>query len=455
MLARPFVFAAMPPPQAATPTTTAAPASPAAALADHGAPTPPPARWRRVWEVFTAFLQLGLTSFGGPVAHLGYFRTAFVQRRQWLGDAQYADLVALCQFLPGPASSQVGMALGQLRAGGWGALAAWLGFTLPSALLLIALALGLSQAPPWLQGPALQGVLHGLKLVAVAVVAQAVWGMGRSLCPDRLRAALALGAAVLAVGLPQGGAALQLLVIALGALIGWRWVRPATPNANANANANATPDTAALPVGISRRSGAALLLLCAALGLLLPLLAYGTQSPLWQTVSRFYQTGALVFGGGHVVLPLLHSTVVAPGGLSEAQFLTGYAAAQAVPGPLFTLAGYLGALLPLGAASGWCGGLLALVAIFVPAALLVLGALPFWATLRTHPTAQRVLAGVNAAVVGLLLAALYDPVWTSAIHGRQDCALALLYLALLTVGRWPPVLVVLLGAMGGALLGTA
>ena len=410
-------------------------------------PTMPPARWRRVWEVFTVFLQLGLTSFGGPVAHLGYFRTALVQRRQWLGDAQYADLVALCQFLPGPASSQVGMALGQLRAGSWGALAAWLGFTLPSALLLIALALGLSHFDA---SSAFHGVLHGLKLVAVAVVAQAVWGMGRSLCPDRLRAALALGAAVLVLGLSGPlGAGVQLLVIALGALVGWRWVPATLPTAAGNA--------APLHAGISRRTGAALLLLCLLLGLALPLLAHSTQSPLWQAVSRFYQAGALVFGGGHVVLPLLQSGVVQPGWLSSDQFLAGYAAAQAVPGPLFTLAGYLGALLPLGldagAWSGWLGGLLAIAAIFAPAALLVLGALPFWATLRSQPTAQRVLAGVNAAVVGLLLAALYDPVWTSAIHSRQDCALALLYLALLTVGRVPPVAVVALAAGLGYALG--
>lgn len=399
--------------------------------------------------MFTVFLQLGLTSFGGPVAHLGYFRTTFVQRRQWLSDAQYADLVALCQFLPGPASSQVGMALGQLRAGGWGALAAWLGFTLPSALLLIALALGLSQAG--LQDGALHGVLHGLKLVAVAVVAQAVWGMGRSLCPDRLRAALALGAAVLTLGLSSHlGASAQLLVIALGALIGWRWVRPALP-------ASTATDLPPSYTGISRRTGAALLLLCALLGLALPLLAHGTQSPLWQAVSVFYQAGALVFGGGHVVLPLLQSGVVQPGWLGTDQFLAGYAAAQAVPGPLFTLAGYLGALLPLGLGAGlwssWLGGLLTLVVIFLPAALLVLGTLPFWAALRTHPVAQRVLAGLNAAVVGLLLAALYDPVWTSAIQSRQDCALALLYLALLTVGRMPPVAVVLLSAgLGYALV---
>lgn len=414
----------------------------------------PPARWRQVLEVFVVFLQLGMTSFGGPVAHLGYFRTAFVQRRQWLSDAQYADLVALCQFLPGPASSQVGMALGQLRAGGWGALAAWLGFTLPSALLLIALALalglglGLSHAVG--QEGTFHGVLHGLKLVAVAVVAQAVWGMARSLCPDRLRAALALGAAVLTLGLSAHlGASVQLLLIALGALIGWRWVRPALP-------ASTATDLALSHLGISRRTGAALLVLCLLLGLALPLLAHGTESPLWQAASVFYQAGALVFGGGHVVLPLLQGGVVQPGWLSSEQFLAGYAAAQAVPGPLFTLASYLGALLPLGLGSGawsaWLGGLLALVAIFLPAALLVLGALPFWAALRAHPVAQRVLAGVNAAVVGLLLAALYDPVWTSAIHSRQDCALALLYLALLAVARVPPVAVVLLAAGLGYVL---
>ena len=402
----------------------------------------PPPQWRRVLEVLTIFLQLGLTSFGGPAAHLGYFRTAFVQRRQWLSDAQYADLVALCQFLPGPASSQVGMALGQLRAGSWGALAAWLGFTLPSALLLIGLALGLSQLEGAPQG-ALAGVLHGLKLVAVAVVAQAVWGMGRSLCPDRVRAALALGAAALATALPGTGT--QLLVIALGALVGASALRLTVP-------AGHVADRAPLPVGISRRTGAALLLLCAALGVGLGWLAHASGAPLWQASAVFYQAGALVFGGGHVVLPLLQSGVVAPGWIDSDAFLAGYAAAQAVPGPLFTLAAYLGAVLPLGPLTGWAGGLLALVAIFAPAALLVLGALPFWAALRSAPLAQRVLAGVNAAVVGLLLAALYDPVWTSAIVRPQDFALALLYLALLTAGRVPPVVVVLVGAAAGGWL---
>jgi chromate transporter len=393
-------------------------------------------------EVALAFLKLGLSSFGGPIAHLGYFRSEFVERRRWLSDADYADLVALCQFLPGPASSQVGMALGMMRAGWLGSLLAWLAFTLPSAILLTLLALGLGTGNP--SAGLLPGLFHGLKIVAVAVVAQAVWGMAKSLCPDRARTGMAtLAAAAL---LLFSGAWTQLLVIAAGAILGWYWLP-----------ADAVPASAAgqaLRAPISRRCGAWLLALFFALLLLLPLAAHLWPSPALQAVQAFYQAGALVFGGGHVVLPLLQSAVQAPGWVSADQFLTGYAAAQAVPGPLFTLAAYLGALLPLGhGLNGVGGALLALLAIFAPAALLVLGALPFWEQLRGHMGMRRALAGINASVVGVLGAALYDPVWTSAIHGHLDLALALICYGMLSWLRLAPLAVVLFGALAGAALG--
>ncbi len=394
-------------------------------------------------EVGVAFLKLGLTSFGGPVAHLGYFRTEFVERRKWLSDADYADLVALCQFLPGPASSQVGMALGMMRAGWLGALVAWVAFTLPSALLLGALALSLNVS----SATAASGVLHGLKIVAVAVVAQALWGMAKSLCPDRPRTLLATLAASAVLLLPGYWA--QSLVMAAGAICGWLWLKPAPAPAPATENSDGT----GLNPRLSRRSGAVLLTLFVAALFLLPVAARLWPVPALQAVHAFYQAGALVFGGGHVVLPLLQSAVHEPGWVSADQFLTGYAAAQAVPGPLFTLAAYLGALLPLGAAlSGPGGAVLALLAIFAPAALLVLGALPFWNQLRSHAGARQALAGVNACVVGILGAALYDPVWTSAIHTHLDLALALICFAMLSWLRVPPFAVVLFGAVIGAAL---
>ena len=392
-----------------------------------------------VTEVGGAFLKLGLTSFGGPVAHLGYFRTEFVERRKWLSDADYADLVALCQFLPGPASSQVGMALGMMRAGWLGALVAWAAFTLPSALLLVALALSLNAS----SATAASGVFHGLKIVAVAVVAQALWGMAKSLCPDRPRALLATLAACAVLLLPGYWA--QSLVMAAGAICGWLWLKPAPATEITNGTG--------LNSRLSRRTGAVLLALFVAALVLLPLAARLWPVPALQAVQAFYQAGALVFGGGHVVLPLLQSAVQAPGWVSADQFLTGYAAAQAVPGPLFTLAAYLGALLPLGAAlSGPGGAALALLAIFAPAALLVLGALPFWNQLRSHAGARRALAGINACVVGILGAALYDPVWTSAIHTHLDLALTLICYAMLSWLRVPPFAVVLFGAAAGAAL---
>lgn len=386
---------------------------------------PPPSNTRlppnrSAWPVFLVFLRLGLTSFGGPVAHLGYFRTEFVERRRWLGEAAYADLVALCQFLPGPASSQVGLALGLLRAGYRGALAAWAGFTLPSALALIALALGMAQA-----GQALPpGLLHGLKVVAVAVVAQAVLGMARSLCPDAPRRTLVLATAAALIAWP--GTAVQLLAIGMAGLIGLLVLRPA-----------AGAPHEALPMPIGRRAGAVWLVLFLALLAGLPLLLALAPSQALAVVDAFYRAGALIFGGGHVVLPLLQAGVVPSGWVGNDTFLAGYGAAQAVPGPLLTFAAFLGASLQT-APTGWAGGALALLAIFAPAALLVAGALPFWESLRVRPGVRAALMGVNAAVVGLLLAALWNPVITSGIRGMGDALLAGLALLALMRWKWPP-----------------
>ena len=391
-----------------------------------------PARRGDVLEVLWAFLKLGLTSFGGPVAHLGYFRTEFVERRRWLDDKSYADLVALCQFLPGPASSQVGMALGLGRAGWAGALAAWAGFTLPSAVALVVFAYGVAQ---W-SALAASGAVHGLKVVAVAVVAQAVWGMSRSLCPDRLRAGIAIVAALLVLAAPT--AAGQLGAIVLGGLVG-RWALRLAPLEPAQHRDH----------GIGRRTGALLLALCAALLVLLPALATMQPSMALDAVAVAYQAGSLVFGGGHVVLPLLQAGVVPPGWVDNDVFLAGYGAAQAVPGPLFTFAAYLGAVMPA-PLGGWWGAAVLLVAIFVPAFLLVAGALPFWEALRQRDGVQRAMGGINAAVVGVLAAALYDPVWTSAIRSRADFGLALAAFGLLVVARLSPVWVVALGALAAA-----
>lgn len=384
--------------------------------------------------VFLVFLRLGCTSFGGPVAHLGYFRAEFVQRRQWLDEKAYADLVALCQFLPGPASSQVGIAVGLGRAGWRGALAAWIGFTLPSALALILFALGVSR---W-SGLAQSGAVHGLKVVAVAVVAQAVWGMGKSLCTDRLRGGLAIAAALLVLGVPSAWG--QIVALVLAGMVG-RWAVPAVP-------------VAALPhrdYGVSKATGGIFLALFGALLVGLPLWASLVEVPTLRAVAGFFQAGALVFGGGHVVLPLLQAATVPNGWISNEAFVAGYGAAQAVPGPLFTFAAYLGAAMTV-APGGWSGGLLMLVAIFVPAFLLVVGALPFWEPLRQRVNVQRALAGVNAAVVGILAAALYDPAWTSAIHSRGDFAVALGAFGVLVYGGVSPVWVVGLAALAGWLL---
>lgn len=382
-------------------------------------------------EVFAAFLKLGLTAFGGPIAHLGYFRAEFVTRRRWLSDAAYGDLVALCQFLPGPASSQTGFALGLMRAGPLGALAAWTAFTLPSALLMIAFAYG----APFLSGAAGAGLLHGLKLVAVAVVAQAVWGMVRSLTPDLTRLAIALAAGALAF--LAAGSLGQIGAIALGALAGLALCRDGIARKADH-----------LPIHLSKTAGLTALILFALLLAGLPLLARGTGDHTVALADAFYRSGALVFGGGHVVLPLLEAETVRSGWIARDAFLAGYGAAQAVPGPLFTFSAYLGAVATP-APNGFAGAAIALIAIFLPGLLLVIAALPFWSSFRGSAAGQALMRGANAAVVGILAAALYDPVATSAIHDWGDGALALAGFALLTIFRTPSWVVVLLGAATG------
>jgi chromate transporter len=384
-----------------------------------------------VVEVFTVALRLGLTSFGGPIAHLGYFREEYVMRRQWLDEKTYADLVALCQFLPGPASSQVGMAIGISRAGLPGALAAWLGFTLPSALALVLFAFGVAT----FGGAANSGWLHGLKVVAVAVVAQAVWGMAKALCPDRPRATLAILAAV--VTLSWSAAIGQLFVISAAGVIGWLLLLP--PTAPGGGSRSQFP--------VSKHTGVIAWVIFFLLLLGLPLLRPMVPGPMLDVFDSFFRVGSLVFGGGHVVLPLLQAEVVGSGWVSNEQFVAGYGATQAVPGPLFTFSAYLGAIM-----NGWRGALVALAAIFLPAFLLVLGALPFWDLLRVNSKFQSALSGINAAVVGLLLAALYQPIWASAIGGPADFGLGLVAFGLLVFWQCPPWLVVAASAIGGQLL---
>ena len=383
-------------------------------------------------EVLTAFLKLGLTSFGGPIAHLGYFREEFVTRRKWIDDRGYADLVALCQFLPGPASSQVGFALGLLRGGRLGALAAWAGFTLPSAILIMLIALGASA----FSGPLGAGVLHGLKIVAVAIVAQAVWGMARTLCPDRERTGIAVAAVLAATVLP--GVTGQVGAIVLGALAGTWMCRNGGQALGGE-----------LHFPVSRRMGVIALILFFVLLAGLPIAVALIPSQALAVAVAFFRAGALVFGGGHVVLPLLEAEIVTPGWVSPDAFLAGYGAAQAVPGPLFSFAAYLGMVLGPWP-NGLAGAALALVAIFLPGFLLLLGVLPFWNSLRVRPAAQALMRGANAAVVGILGAALYDPVWTGAIFGPPDFALALTCFAALMAWRCPPWIVVLFAAAAGA-----
>ena len=391
-------------------------------------------RRARALEVLLAFSKLGVSSFGGPIAHIGYFREEFVVRRRWLDEHAYADLVGLCQFLPGPASSQVGFSLGLMRAGYLGGLAAWTGFTLPSAIALVLFAHGASA----LQGSLGTGLLHGLKLVAVAIVAQAVWGMARTLCPDRERATIAMVATLVILISASSGA--QILAIALGGVAGL-WLCRAAPQA----------PTGHVSVPVSRPVGLAALAIFLLLLVALPVWRNLGASQGLALFEAFYRSGALVFGGGHVVLPLLREAVVAPGWVSDDVFLAGYGAAQAVPGPLFTFAAYLGAVVtppPHGSA----GAALSLVAIFLPGLLVLVGTLPFWDAFRRRVSAQAIMRGVSAAVVGLLGAALYHPVWTSSVETPADLGLALVGFVLLNVWRAPPLLVVVIGALGGVAL---
>lgn len=382
------------------------------------------------WQVWLIFLRLGFIAFGGPVAHLGFFRAEFVERRRWLSEASYVELIALCQFLPGPSSSQVGMALGLSRAGYRGALAAWCGFTLPSALLLALLGMGLTAWGNRLP----DGLVHGLKIIAVAIVVQALWAMARLLCTDGRRWTLAILAACVAV--LWSAALSQVLIMAMAAVLGVAWLAPVRSGAEPG-----------LISGVGHRMGAAFLTLFVLLLIALPWWAEYAQAPLLQGFAGFYRTGALVFGGGHVVLPLLEQTVVAPGWVDSDTFLAGYAATQAMPGPLFSVSAFLGA-----ASFGWWGALVCVLAVFLPSMLLVIGVLPFWQALRTNVHAQTALAGVNAAVVGLLLAALYQPLWTTAIVSATDFALVSLALLALMVWKWPAWLVVLCGAAAGMLI---
>lgn len=387
----------------------------------------------RTFEVLAAATRLGLTSFGGPVAHLGYFRDEYVHRRKWLDDETYADLVALCQFLPGPASSQVGIAIGITRAGLLGGLAAWLGFTLPSAIALVAFAYALKQV-----GFTDVGWLHGLKLAAVAVVATAVWGMARSLAPDRERGTMAMASAMVALAAPV--APVQVGIIVAAGFVGW-WLLSASTG----------PGRSHERVQISRRLSVCSLAIFFTLLVALPIGRSLTANPALAMADSFFRAGSLVFGGGHVVLPLLQVEVVPPGWVTDEQFLAGYGAAQAVPGPLLTFAAYLGTVTR-SAPNGVAGAALALVAIFLPSFLLVVGVLPFWDALRRRSDVQSALRGINAAVVGILLAAFYHPVWTSAVAARADVVIALAAFALLMFWKAPPWLVVALCALAGQVL---
>jgi chromate transporter len=386
-------------------------------------------------EVLAAFLKLGLTCFGGPIAHIGYFRNEFVVRRRWLDEHAYADLVGLCQFLPGPAISQVGFSIGLMRAGYLGALAAWVGFTLPSAIAMVLFAYGAGT----LAGAVGAGLLHGLKLVAIAIVAQAVWGMARTLCPDRERASIALVAALIVLWSTASVA--QIGAIAIGGVLGLVFCRAAS----------GTEIGGQLATRVSPRAGIVALSAFAVLLIGLPAVRGLVPAPGVAVFDAFYRSGALVFGGGHVVLPLLRESFVTPGWVSDDVFLAGYGAAQALPGPLFTFAAYLGSVIrtfPYPVSGAWVG----LVGIFLPGLLVLIGALPFWDSLRRRAGARSLMAGVNASVVGLLGAALYNPLWTSTIRSPADFGIALAGFVLLTAWRAPPLVVVLLSAAGGVLL---
>jgi len=385
-------------------------------------------------EVLWVSTRLGLTSFGGPIAHLGYFHQEYVKRREWIDEQTYADLVALCQFLPGPASSQVSIGIGILRARLLGGIAAWIGFTLPSALALIAFAFGIGA----FAGTADAGWLHGLKVVAVAVVAQALWGMARSLCPDRERATVAIVVSTFTLAWPT--AIGQLSSIAVAGLVGAVLFQ---------GTASSSVSLMRFPIG--KKTGITAWVIFFTLLVGLPSYRQVAPSHALEVFDSFFRVGSLVFGGGHVVLPLLQTEVVNRGWVTNGQFIAGYGAAQAVPGPLFTFSAYLGAVMS-SEPNGWVGAFLALIAIFLPSFLLVSGALPFWDLLRSVRLFQSALKGINAAVVGLLLAALYNPVWTSAIYSRADFGLGLIAFALLMFWKFPPWLVVVLTAIGGEVL---
>jgi chromate transporter len=403
-------------------------------------PAVPSTRDHSAIAVLLVFLKLGVSSFGGPIAHIGYFRREFVERRRWLDERTFSDLVGMCQFLPGPASSQVGFSIGLLKGGLRGGLAAWLGFTLPSVLLM----LGFAAAAPELGGRTGDGALHGLKLVAVAVVAQAVWDMARKLCPDRRRAGIALLAILMLAGFATPYA--QVLVIAVGGLLGVAFCGAITATSH-----KPQAETVAEWRGSRKISGVALALYLALLAGLPALGAAGGQG--LRLFDAFYQSGALVFGGGHVVLPLLQQQTVAPGWVSPAAFLAGYGAAQAVPGPLFTFAAYLGWVSHAGPGH-WSGAALAVIGIFLPGLLLVVAALPWWQAMRERPRMVAALAGVNAAVVGLLAYALYSPVWTSAVRSPSDFAIVACGFVALVKWKAPPLAVVLFCTIAGAVANT-
>ena len=397
----------------------------------------PETREGNALEVLRVFLKLGLSSFGGPIAHIGYFREEFVTRRRWLDEQAYADLVALCQFLPGPASSQVGFSIGLMRAGYLGGLAAWTGFTLPSAIMLLLFAYGVGS----LSGALGTGLLHGLKLVAVAIVAQAVWGMARMLCPDRERASIAAVAALII--LFSSSSLAQIIAILLGAVAGLVLCRDAPP-----------PPGGHVAMGLSRGAGIGALSAFFILLACFLLLPGRVAVPGFDQFAAFYRSGALVFGGGHVVLPLLREAFVSPGWVSDDAFLAGYGAAQAVPGPLFTFAAYLGAVIGP-EPHGLAGAVLGLIGIFLPGILILLGMLPFWDAFRTRPGAQAAMRGVNAAVVGLLGAALYNPLWTTTVKTPGDFGVALVGFVLLVAWRAAPLVAVVVCACGGIVLALA
>lgn len=388
----------------------------------------------KLLEIFLTFLRLGLTSFGGPVAHLSYFHDEFVIKKKWLNEHSYADLVALCQFLPGPASSQVGMAIGLSRAGLLGSIVAWIGFTIPSAVILVLFGLGVTH----LNLSSYEGWLHGLKIVAVSVVAQAVYVMGKKLCPDKERLFIAVIATVMV--LQFNVAITQILVLIFAGIMGMFFLKdfkelPHTP----------------LRIDLKRKTGAVFLGVFFSLLIILPITRSIFHEQTINMFDSFYRAGSLVFGGGHVVLPLLQSEVVSAGWVSKDLFMAGYGLAQAIPGPLFTFSAYLGAVSNI-SPNGWSGAGVSLIAAFLPSFLLVVGILPFWEKFRSIPKIRQSMLGINAAVVGILLAALYHPVWTGAIFSIKDFIFALLGFLLLEYGKLPSWGVVLLAAILSALM---